>query len=304
MQSFEISRFEPLLSLPRPIHVVTHDAGAAEHIFYWLTHLLDERLLKKDDLTLSVQGPSLNILRSEFGALESLMVYRQDAPVWGAASLLAGTGWASDVEWSAINAYQARGAKTAAVIDHWVNFEERMQRNGEQARPDKYLVVDREAEAIACRIWGEASVQRLPDLKFEDFKSNFDGTQAKDTVLYAAEPFPDRWSERAGKELEVLSYALSCLQTSGLEFRDLIVRPHPAESIQKYLKFSQGHDNISIKVTREQPLADVLSKSVAVVSADSSLLVLAMRLGIPAFCSLPPELGGSRLPHKGLKYFY
>jgi hypothetical protein len=304
MQSSETSRFEPLLSLPRPIHVVTHDAGAAEHIFYWLTHLLGERLLRRDDLTLSACGPSLNILRSEFGALESLMVYGQDAPVPGAASLLAGTGWASDVEWSAINEYQARGAKTAAVIDHWVNFEERMQRNGEQARPDKYLVVDGEAEAIACRTWGGPYVQRLPDLKFEEVKKQLDGTQAKDTVLYAAEPFPEAWSDRVGKELEVLSYALSCLQTSGLEFRDLIVRPHPAESIQKYLKFSQSHENISIKVTREQPLADVLSKSVAVVSADSSVLALAINLGIPAFCSLPPQFGRSRLPHRQIQYFY
>lgn len=304
MQSFETSRFEPLLSLPRPIHVVTHDAGAAEHIFYWLTHLLGEQILKKDDLTLSAHGPSLSILRSEFGALESLTAPGRKASIVGAASLLAGTGWASDVEWSAINEYQARGAKTAAVIDHWVNFEERMQRNGNQARPDKYLVVDGEAEAIACRIWGVASVQRLPDLKFQYFKKQFDGSLPKHTVLYAAEPFPAEWSDRAGKELEVLSYALSGLQTSGLEFENLIVRPHPAESMEKYLTFSRKIENISINVTREQPLADILSRALAVVSADSSLLVLAIKLGIPAFCSLPPQFGRSRLPHQQIQYFY
>ncbi len=40
-----------------------------------------------------------------------------------AASIITGTGWASDLEHSARLLAASHGKPTIAVIDHWVNYE-------------------------------------------------------------------------------------------------------------------------------------------------------------------------------------
>lgn len=303
MQSFEISRFEPLLSLPRPIHVVTHDAGAAEHIYFWLSELLSTGAIGRESLRIECSGPAKDILYHSFNELSNLIVQSSDQPVH-AKSLLAGSGWASDKEWLAIRAYRRRKLPAVVVIDHWVNYRQRMIRGGVAAEADQYWVVDDEAEKIARSIWAHKLVRQMPDIKMQKLVSSIKPGRPGQTLLYAAEPFEPGWTGRVGKEIEVLGFALSNIDKFETGHTNILVRPHPTEREEKYAQISTMYQSLPIQISRQESLAEVLSKASAVVAPDSSLLAVALELGLPAYCSLPRSMGKCRLPHTGIKYLY
>ena len=121
-----------VLKLATPTAVVCHDAGAASLILGWLK--ADNNLLTR----VFFQGPAEVLWRSCFPC-RPLCSSLEEA-LDGAHFLLSGTGWASALEHRARLMANARGIHSVAVLDHWINYAERFERDGYVQWPDEVSV--------------------------------------------------------------------------------------------------------------------------------------------------------------------
>ena len=113
-----------MADLPAQTAVIAHDAGAANIILAWVR----AGLAPADRIYL--EGPAARLWDGPVKAsLEEVLD--------GAAAVLTGTGWQSDVEFDARKQAAQRGLHTIAVIDHWTFYDTRFVRNGETVLPDE-----------------------------------------------------------------------------------------------------------------------------------------------------------------------
>jgi hypothetical protein len=130
------------LELAQPLAVACHDAGAANIVLAWLAAY---------DLPCRawMQGPAAKLWNDRFPGVP--LVASLDEALDGAATLLSGTGWASTLEHDARRQARERGVHSVAVIDHWVNYTQRFEREregqGENVWPDEFCVTDEYALA-------------------------------------------------------------------------------------------------------------------------------------------------------------
>src|SRR5437870_12848252 len=109
------------LDLASPIAVVCHDAGAANIILAWMQAEVG------CDWRVVMQGPAAR-LWSGLDVPNAKGYDTLEQAFEGAAVLLSGTSWASEIEHEARRQARVRGIKSIAVIDHWVNYKERFVR--------------------------------------------------------------------------------------------------------------------------------------------------------------------------------
>jgi hypothetical protein len=67
----------------------------------------------------------------------------------GAQLLMSGTSWTSPLEHHARLQAAQRGLRSVGVLDHWLGYAARFQRDGHRVLPDEVWVVDAEAYALA-----------------------------------------------------------------------------------------------------------------------------------------------------------
>ncbi len=116
--------------------VIAHDAGAANHILSWAKN-------QRFDIASArfcLKGPAQVIAKR---LLPEIKVYDDIESCLEASDfVIAGSGWASDLEYSAMQLAKTLSIKVVTVIDHWVNYRERLHRHDQMAFPDEIWVTD------------------------------------------------------------------------------------------------------------------------------------------------------------------
>ena len=123
----------PMIDLNEPLCVICHDAGASNQI----VGLLRDQGIKQ--FKLSAQGPASDIFKKHFPLINSLPM---ELALEGVKTLLSGTSVSSVLEHEARKLAKNKGIKSLAVVDHWVNYPERFERNDEFVLADEILVSD------------------------------------------------------------------------------------------------------------------------------------------------------------------
>ena len=125
-----------LPELASPLAVAAHDAGAANLIIGWLR--------KRRDLEVRpcLAGPAVDLWTAAFGKPQILPPAEA---LRGAAALLSGTSYASELEHQARALAKAQGIHSIGVIDHWVNYPNRFLRAGSRVLPEEIWVADKDA---------------------------------------------------------------------------------------------------------------------------------------------------------------
>lgn len=289
----------PIKALQAPLAVVCHDAGATNILAAWLRQYTA-------DFKIYADGPATEILMALFPTqrfVESL-----DQCLDGASSLLSGTGWASDLEHQARKWAKERGIYTIAVIDHWVNYEQRFSRKQEQILPDEIWLADNYALHIAEEKFPHTKLRVLPNLYLADLVEEIgelgNRKESCPTLLYILEPIRSSWGmgELSG-EFQALEYFLEHL--SQLKIPDnveIILRPHPSEPVGKYDSIVNNFTNLTIFVDNKASLAEQIARSHWVVGCESFALVIALEAGKQVISSLPPWAPACRLPQPGLQH--
>src|SRR4051812_6760252 len=121
--------------------IVSHDAGGAE--------VLSSFVRQKGIHGLFVlEGPARRVFERKLGAINLTPL---ESAIQRSEFVLTGTSWQSDLEFDAIAVARRLSKRSAAFVDHWVNYPERFTRGGKTILPDELWVGDAIAEAIALK---------------------------------------------------------------------------------------------------------------------------------------------------------
>lgn len=128
--------------------IVSHDAGGAEILSSWAVRQ-DEPFL------LVLGGPALKVFERKLGKVEVLDL---EQALEKADWVLTGTSWQSDMENDAIALARTLQKKSVYFLDHWVNYRQRFEVDGELQLPDEIWVGDKNAYRLAQEIFIGATV--------------------------------------------------------------------------------------------------------------------------------------------------
>ena len=292
----------PRPELRSPLAVVCHDAGACNVILPWL---------ERSGLTLRplMQGPAAQIFAERARRRPCLAAARaatslQEA-LEGAAMLLSGSGWASDLEHEARRLARERGLFSVAVIDHWINYKPRFEREGEVVWPDEFWVSDNEALALAKQAFPGAVVRRFDNLYLREAVETISPRPRRPSqLLYVLEPARDDWGRGVPGEFQALDHFMALRKTAAAlpPNAPIRLRPHPSDAPGKYDAWiaAQQGEGADVALDTHGTLAEALSDSAWVVGCESFALVVALAAGRRVWTSLPPWAPRCRLPHVGI----
>jgi hypothetical protein len=298
----------PTPALPQAVAVVCHDAGAANLILPWL----QDPALRVQAL---MQGPALLLWNARYGhaaagahphkrLCSSLDEALQDAPL-----LLSGTGWASDLEHTARLRAAARGLRSAAVIDHWVNYPERFVRGGVQQWPDQFWLTDAHAVTLAARHFPTERLRCYRNRYLDEQVAAIAPVPAAPAgdVLLVMEPVRHPWplasaaQARQPGEFQALDWFMQQWRSGAVAAAagipagtPLRLRPHPSDPAGKYKAWLQRHP--MVQLCNATTLASAISPARWVLGCESMALVVAAASGRDALSLLPPWAPPCRLP--------
>jgi len=289
------------------VAVVAHDAGAARLLFSWLESL-------DHQLNFCATGPAQKMLQRERPTTKIFSDPR--SCLKGCKLLLSGTGWSSSIEHQARLIASKQSIKSIAVLDHWVNYQERFMRNGISQLPDNFWVSDEEAKKIATNLFPSIPATQLPNLWMNDVISKVEFYRAKfgkkapqlpaKNLLYLSEPTRDRNSgKQTHEELQHLEHWISqipMLTAKGWVDpyqAQLRIRIHPSEALTKYDDWTTKYTcQWPLSIDKEASLEKSLAQADLAFGYETQALVAAVRCGIKAISCTPPQKERGRLPHQ------
>lgn len=282
-----------LRELPAPLAVVCHDAGAANHVFAWLAaEAVTCRAL--------VAGPAADLWAQRFPGRASCASL--DEALDGAATVLSGSGWGSELEHAARLGAHARGIGSIAVVDHWVNYAPRFERNGQRVLPDEVWVTDEHALAQARRCFPGLTLRQQPNLYLDEACRDIAPVeQSGPDLLVVMEPARSDWGRGRAGEFQALDHLVAHLSElalpSGARLR---LRPHPSDSPGKYEAWI-GAQPAGLALLDDAPtLFDAICGCASVAGCESYAMVVALASRRRVVCMLPPWAPACRLPHAGI----
>ena len=270
----------------------------------------------KDRLRLYVRGPAQSLFAEQLGPVEE---HSLNSCMEGANLLISGSGWGSDLEHNARLIARAQGIPIVAVLDHWVNYRSRFERNGHQVLPDLLWVADPEAKMIAETTFEGIPIEELPNQWLEQITHTVKlerkrpPQQPARRLLYLLEPIRVSWPKQdlidEPGELQALRHWLSKLPRLAdrgwiaplHKLEQILLRPHPSETEDKYMDFiSRSMKHLPIELDDSPTLAKSLAWTDIAFGCETQALVAAVACGITSFSSIPPWGHKCTLPQKQL----
>lgn len=285
--------------LASPLVVAANDAGAANLIIGWLHGRRDI------DVRTCLAGPAVDLWTAAFGKPQILP---PTEALHGAAALLSGTSYASDLEHQARALAKERGIYSIGVIDHWVNYPDRFLRVGNRVLPDEIWVADEYALTIAAACFPGITLRQQPNLYLAELVAQVRAvdceprSDAVRRVLYTLEPIRHAWAAGcAAGEFQALEYFVQCGRQLGLDgTAEIRLRPHPSDPPEKYNAWLARHGDWNLRIDPSASLAQSIAWADTVVGCESYALVVGLAAGRRVVSTLPPHAPRCRLPMKGI----
>lgn len=281
--------------------VVCNDAGATNILFSWLK-------TKKIEFKVYTEGPATRLWQISFPNAANHQATLLDA-LECTQTLITGADWSSDLTHRARQHARERNIKSVALLDHWVNYKERLTWNGVISMPDEVWVADRYAYLKARREFPNSKIFQIENYylqeEVEKVKNELKANDGKErnSVLYILEPIRTNWGvgDNPG-EFQALDFFLENRSLLGLTENSLIIlRPHPSEPRGKYDHYLLKSENII--VDDRTSLSKQIAYADLVVGCESVALVIALQAGVSVLSTNPPWAPACRLPHKGIRHF-
>lgn len=274
---------------PLPVAIVAYDAGATNLIIAWLKAW-------RWPVRACLDGPARKLWEQAFPGRPT---YKTIADALeGATSVVTGTGWASSFEHEARCQARSRGLRVAAVLDHWVNYPSRFERDGAVVWPDELWVADEWAAQIARQALPPMPIRVYDNLYLQAQVAQVSLAPEEGTMLYILEPVRSDWGQGEQGEFQALDYTLQHLnEFYEMPIRRIVLRPHPSDPTDKYSRYLTDP---RIVMDRSADIAQAISRADIVVGVESFALTLALAAGRPVFSSIPPWAPALRLPQEGI----
>jgi hypothetical protein len=285
--------------LKKNLTIATHDSGGAEILSSWLKR-------NNCDAKVVAEGPAKKIFKSK---LPNIKFFKLDDALSKSNWLLAGTGWETHFEKQAMYKALNLGIKTVAFLDHWVNYRERFEFNGNIIIPDEIWVGDKNAKNIANVTFPQIPVIFYPNPYFEDLKEEIlffkkeKNRSEKLKFLYVCEPIAEHALRQHGDERywgyteqDALKFFLENFTIFYNLIDSITIRPHPSENKNKY-KWANKFLNLPIHFSEGKKLIDEIIASDIVAGCESMAMVVALLAKKKVISTIPPGGRSCQLPH-------
>jgi hypothetical protein len=289
--------------------LAAHDAGGAEVLSSWAS------ANPENSFRFRLEGPAVAVFGRKFGPVGNLdqagleMELDRDPP----EMLITGTSWQSEMEGEARESARRRGIRTAAYLDHWVNYRERFGYPGPwiEKLPDEIWCPDQESLEI-CLAEGfppsRLQVKGNPYLDEMVAGMADEGSPAQNgSVLYVCEPIRDHMEKAHGNpmhlgydEFTALRHFFRAVSGWPTPPTRIVIRPHPSEPPGKYDAFIREFGLLPVERSRGSSLGSEINEAEIVVGCESMALVVALKMGKKVFTSVPPEGRSCRLPFRAI----
>ncbi len=282
--------------MAQPVAVVCHDAGAANIVLAEMQSAPQVKFLPV------MQGPAAR-LWMQHGFKESALWTLGDAMLT-ARSVLSGTGWATDLEHDARKCAKNLGLTSVAVIDHWVNYPARFERQGASVLPDELWVTDSYALDIAATCFQGQSIRLLPNRYLQSQVTHIAALSASTAgqLLYVLEPLRFSWPGcRQPAEFDALDFFVSNLSKVASSGRlQIRLRPHPSDPEGKYAAWLNENAKHGISMDTSPNLSEAIGRAEWVAGCETAAMVVALAAGRKVLGTLPLKAPTCRLPHAGI----
>ena len=288
-----------------PVAVVCHDAGAANLVFAWLRDWTRLGLLDQIEFRLILDGPAKVAWVVQEMLLPCMQMHTElNSALSGANCVLTGTGWASHLEHEARKLASLLRIPSIAVIDHWVNYQQRFERTENVVLPDVIWVSDPYAADMARTLFKSVDVIELPNAYLEAMVKTIPPVKEDCwTLLYVLEPMRTDWGRATPGEFQALDYfAKNIHLITGDNLANVLLRPHPSDKPEKYTAWMQDNLKLNPKLDFFKSLNDSIANSRWVVGAETYAMVVAIEANRDTWSSLPPWGHQCRLPQSAIKH--
>lgn len=302
---FSIMPNSILRNLSTPIAIVCHDAGAANIIIAWLRAEAAVKPSTARNWRLLFEGPAEKIW-NERGVDHGRACHSINEVLDDAQTLIAGTGWASHLEYNSIQVARQRSVPSIAVLDHWVNYRARFVRNRKETLPDEIWVTDEYAKKLAANEFEKTIVVQKSNLYLEsitqEIRSYGDVNGEGSNLLYLLEPIRNTWGDDVvNGEFEALDYFVKNIDaldiTGSLSIR---LRPHPSDPDGKYNQWVIEQSGLNISLDESPTLAAAIAWSNIVVGCQTYGMVVALAADRNVYSSIPSWAPPCILPQEGI----
>ena len=272
----------------------SHDAGGAELLssFIIANNLSGKYLLS---------GPAIKIFNSK----DLLSSDNQVATLQTKTSILLSSTGTTDFEYSHMFKGIELSTKVIALIDHWVNYKERFERQGKNISPNTILVVDQYAFDKAKREFPKIEIILIDNDFLERLKKEYYETEL-DEVEYDYVFMCESRNANSSIEQnpvidhsEGLKYFFEMLSSIGENNSRILIRPHPADLGNDYKVYVPINFPL-VKVSSEYNLIKTLRRADIVVGCNSMALVIAESVGKRVYSAIKKP-SSTLLPIAGIK---
>jgi hypothetical protein len=292
--------------------IVSHDAGGANCLAYWLKNTKD---IAQCDFLLA--GPAENIFLDVLGPItlrstssaEALLYRRRYQKIFVSCS-------AAEFEKRILSIGIGLGVDSAVMIDHWSNYEKRLQFQGEWLVPNIILVNDEYAQAKVSDVLSDnglsSMVRRVENYYLnslvEEIRQPSNSGYRKGSnlrLLFVCEPSTSMYYT----DIEVLKlfiqYISGSKQTLGA-VGSVRVRLHPSEEKGKYDPIvEQGvQAGLEIEYSQNSSFVEDCAWSDVVVGCETMAMVVALHAGKKVYSAMPACQSSILLPQVDIKRLF
>lgn len=290
------------------IGVAAHDAGGSEVVSHWVSENTD-----KANFKYLLDGPAINIFKRN---LKKDHFFKNDINsfVEECDSFICGTSWQSNLEKIIIKNASKKKKKVISILDHWTNYRERFYLDGEIYLPNEIWVCDNYALDIASYNFPDLKLKLIknPYMQFLKQRIEIIKKETKEPkykkILYVCEPIAEHAKLQYGDqsflgydENSAIRYFFQNIKSLNIDFDQVVIRPHPSESRNKYDWVKKEFKNFQISIDAENELLEDIMHSEIVVGCESMAMVVALEANKEVYSSIPPHGRKCVLPHNSIK---
>ena len=206
------------------------------------------------------------------------------------------------------------GIPSVTVLDHWVNYTDRLTRDGQLALPDMFWVGDRDAERLARQAFTNTPSTLVPNPLFEEMLAQFRRQETTsspvhgDRFLVVCEAISEHYAtlgpeaaEIGYDEFDALRFFLANIDALSGSVHSITVRPHPHESEAKYVWVTQEFPLLPLRINKKDTIIAAITDADMVVGCESTALVLGLLAQRRVICMIPPIGLPCRLPQESIE---
>lgn len=291
--------------------LAAHDAGGGQLLFSW------SREHPENSYRYCLQGPALELFTRALGPLPNIplddLAHRLEEK--SPDLILTATSWSSRLEMDVRALGAAKGIRTAAYLDHWVNYRERFGYPGRwlENLPDEIWCPDPESlkrcalDGFPAGLLVMAGNPYLDGLAVRVAALGIE--EEPGTVLYICEPVGEHMRMAHGDPLHkgYDEFGAMRLFFAAIKRWDPVplnvrVRLHPSEREGKYDAFLKDYlGSVVIQASVGTDLLEDIARASSVAGCESMAMVVALKAGKKVYTSIPPHGERCSLPFDGIK---